>query len=248
MRTQMRCVLPTFDLPEMLRCGREIRHVIGAASTLEAGAQRMCELLYEGLVDTDGVTPASVLVRCFITYPLGDLPDDLRALVSSGWPTPLPLTSKTLVLAGTAGDEPAWKSRQGSKGHKVIPLPSADVVSQAPMIAGLLKDLGVDIQALVAPQRTIVRDLRAKTYGVFFVEHAAGSPLIPAQKEFVAPYHVQSVIGCGGELPRDEMFATIVFCRVPISQPVADRFRTLALDMKASFFSFGSTQIFQSLA
>jgi len=246
--TSMRCVLPTFDLAETLRCGREIRQVIGTAATVEQGAQQMCEVLYEGLVDTDGVTPACALVRCFITQPLGELPEDLRAFVSSSRPASLSPKSKTLVLMGTAGEEPAWKSRQRSKSHKAIPLPSADVVKQAPMIAGLLKDLGVDIQHLViGRQPSVARDVRAKTYGVFYVENATGSPVIPAQEEFVARYGIKSVIGCGGELPRDEMFATILFCRVQIAQRVAERFRTLALDMKSSFFSFALTQTFQPL-
>src|SRR5690348_5113357 len=114
------------------------------------------------------------------------------------------------------------------------------------MIAGLLSDLGVEIELLVAPKRPSARSVATKTYGVFYVENAVGSLLIPAQEHFVAPYRVKSVIGCGGELPGDEMFATILFCRVSISHQVADRFRTLALDMKASFFSFSSTQTFQT--
>jgi hypothetical protein len=245
METQMRCVLPSFDLAEMLRCGREIRRVIGAASTLEEGAQQMCELLYDGLVDTDEATRACVLVRCFKTHPLGELPEDVRASVAEGGAGLSP-TSKTLMLVGTSGAEAAWKSRHRSKGHKAIPLPSADVVKQAPMIAGLLSDLGVEIQHLVAPEPATVRNVATKTYGVFYVGNAAGSPLIPAQEDFVAPYGVKSVIGCGGELPRDEMFATILFCRVPVSHQVAERFRTLALDMKSSFFSFSPTQTFQA--
>src|SRR5690242_1140375 len=129
MEIRMRCVLPTFDLAETLRCGREIRRVIGKASTLEEGAQQMCELLHEGLVDTDGATPACVLVRCFKTHPLGELPEELRAYVSSRGGAALPSSSKALMLVGTFGLEPAWKSRHRSKGHKAILLPSAEVVT-----------------------------------------------------------------------------------------------------------------------
>ena len=243
----MQCSLPTFDLKETLRCGREIRKVVRGAPTLEEGAQRMCELLYRGLLDADGRRPGTVLVRCYATLPFGNLSGELRGFVSSRSTGAVSETTKCLVLLGTAGEEPAWNDRLRSRGHLVIPLPSPDVVEQAPMIAALFKDFGVEVQSFIAPQGSLKRDLRARTYGVFHVENAVGSSAIPAQEDFVVRYEVKSVVGCGGELPRGELFATILFCRVPVSSQVAERFQALALDMKAAFFPFASAPPFAAV-
>jgi len=111
------------------------------------------------------------------------------------------------------------------------------------MIARLFTDLGVELDNLVEPAAPRPQSIRPKTYGVFFIDDANGNPSIPAQ-DFVRQYGVRSVIGCGGELPRGEMFASILFTRVAVDRSVAERFRTLALDMKASFFRFGPDETF----
>ncbi|HEX4683504.1 MAG TPA: hypothetical protein VH277_12380 [Gemmatimonadaceae bacterium] len=245
-RTRMQTYLSRFDLPEMLRTGREIRSLSNGAATFEEAVQRMCHALYTGLCDDDG-DPACVLVRCYKTHPFRELPASLQQFAkASALATGVGPETKCLVLLGSAGDESEWNSRLSSRHHRAIPLASADVVQQAPMIARLFKDLGVELRHLLAAQEDSVRQVRTKTYGVFHIESALGSPAIPAQADFVVRYGVQSVVGCGGELPRGEMFATILFSRVPVTESVADRFRALALDMKASFFRFGPDETFQT--
>ena len=111
------------------------------------------------------------------------------------------------------------------------------------MVAQLIRALGLDIATAIAPSGDIVRDLAGKTYGVFYVREALGSPYIPAQ-DFVARYGIRSVIGFGGILPSGDLFAVILFCRVPVSPDAADRFRTLALDFKSCLLRFTPSQIF----
>jgi hypothetical protein len=49
---------------------------------------------------------------------------------------------------------------------------------------------------------------------------------------------VKSVLGFGGLLPNGELFAAVLFCRVPVPRNVADLFRTLALNLKLSLLPF----------
>jgi hypothetical protein len=79
---------------------------------------------------------------------------------------------------------------------------------------------------------------------VFHVEQAVGNPFIPAQEEFVVRYGIQSVVGCGGQLRSGELFAVILFSKVPIDETAADRFRTIALDVKATMFPYDESQLF----
>jgi hypothetical protein len=80
---------------------------------------------------------------------------------------------------------------------------------------------------------------------VFHVPEAQGSPYIPAQ-DFVERYNVRSVVGFGGTLPNGELIAMIFFSRLPIAIDVADRFRTLALELNESLARFGTAQTFDA--
>jgi hypothetical protein len=87
-------------------------------------------------------------------------------------------------------------------------------------------------------------DATEHTFNVFHVPNAVGSPYIPAQKEFVIPYGVQSVLGFGGLLAPGELFATILFSRTPIPRDVADLFKSLALNVKVAMLPFAGARVF----
>jgi hypothetical protein len=89
-----------------------------------------------------------------------------------------------------------------------------------------------------------VKELAGKRHGVFHVEDALGSPYIPAQEEFVVPYGIRSVLGFGGLLFNGDLFAVILFSTVRVPATAADRFRTLALDVKSAFSRFGDADVF----
>ncbi|WP_207706714.1 hypothetical protein [Acetobacterium tundrae] len=61
------------------------------------------------------------------------------------------------------------------------------------------------------PDPAFLLDIEQKSYGVFLVPQALGSPYIPAQKEFVVPYQIKSVMGFGGMLPMLDIFVIIIF-------------------------------------
>jgi hypothetical protein len=153
---------------------------------------------------------------------------------------------RCLTLLATVGDERQWNDRRVSLGHQAIPLPSEEIVSRAPMIAQLIQQFGLGIRDIVRPASDVVRNLEGKTYGVFHVAEAAGSPYIPAQAAFVQRYDIRSVLGFGGSVAGADLFAVILFSRVPISQESADRFRTIALDVKAALVPFANGPIFDA--
>jgi hypothetical protein len=154
---------------------------------------------------------------------------------------------KCLTLMATVGQSAAWNSRFLSQGHRAIPLPSPEIVEKAPMISQLIKELGLELSAVLQPSPDVVKELAGKRHGVFHVENALGSPYIPAQQEFVVRYGIASVVGIGGMLPTGDFFAVILFSTVYVPASVADRFRTLALDVKAAFAKFPETGVFEKV-
>jgi len=109
---------------------------------------------------------------------------------------------------------------------------------------GLIQAFGLEIDTLVAPRHDPVSDATGKTYNVFHVPDAVGSPVIPAQSDFVVPYGVRSVLGFGGALRGGEVAAMILFSRAKIPADSANRFRNIALDMKAILYEYGDGRIF----
>jgi len=212
---------------------------------MEATARLISRLLYDELRTPNG-DRACALVRCYKTHPFGALPADLRRFVLNtvGEETPPPDGMRCLTLLASAGSEPQWNARSTSQGHQAIPLPSPQMVEQAPMIAALIKDFGLELADVTDPKPENVRNTEGKSYGVFHVERALGSHSIPAQEEFVVRYGVQSVVGFGGTLASGDLFAVILFSLVRISAESAERFRTLALDVKALYFPFTESSVF----
>lgn len=237
--------LTRFNLANMLRCGNEVRRKTRDTSSMEEAAQNVCAFFYDELTDASG-NRASALVRCYKTHRFDQLPRDL-GVFAKGVPNlgqEVRPETNCLTLLASVGEEPHWNSRRESKGHRAIPLVSREMVERAPMIAQLIRAFGLDFSTVVDPASDVVRDLAGKTYGVFHVEKALGSPYIPAQEELVVRYGITSVVGFGRSLPSGQLFAIIVFSRVHISPEIADRFRTIALDVKAAIFGLDETQAF----
>jgi len=240
--------LNRFDLGDMLKCSLRLREAASGAPTLEVSAQRICRFLYEQL-HGPGVDRACALVRCYKTHAFGSLEPELQEFARSimGSESPRP-TMKCLTLMATIGATASWNSRHLSRGHRAIPLPSPEIVEKAPMISQLIKELGLELSSVLQPSPEVVKELAGKRHGVFHVENALGSPYIPAQDEFVARYGIRSVLGFGGMLASGDLFAVILFSTVHVPASAADRFKTLALDVKSAFSRFSDTNVFNRIS
>jgi len=131
-----------------------------------------------------------------------------------------------------------------SGGHKAIPLPSVELVQKFPMISNLVKQFGLELTTVLNPDPTCLQDIEEKTYNVFHVPEARGSAYIPAQEEFVIPYGIRSVLGFGGLLPSGDLFATIMFSKIPVTAAVADLFRPLTLSVKIGLLQHDGAAVF----
>ena len=225
------------------QCAADLRKSNSDQSSMEGTANAIVSHLYENLV-TAGSSSCG-LVRLYKTHPYGELDPELQGFAQGilGRSADSP-DMKCLTLLATRGDQAAWNDRRQSAGHKAIPLPIQDFVSQIPMISRLVNQFGLDLNAVLRPDPAIILDLEQKTYNAFHVPEAVGSPYIPAQQEFVIPAGIQSVLGFGGILSSGDLFVVILFAKVHIDRETSDVFKGVALDVKAALEPFVAGPVF----
>jgi hypothetical protein len=237
--------LASFSLPDMTRCGMELRRIGSGAACMEEVAERTVRFLFERLSESDTGGPACALVRLFMTMPFEELQPEQRHFVGEILGQSSDLAGmKCLTLLASAGVEAEWNSRHTSAGHKALPLPSPESVSRSPMIAQLIRQLGVEMSTLLASDPRLMVEMEQHSFNVFYVPDAEGSPYIPAQAEFVLPHGIRSVLGFGGVLPSGELYAMILFSRVRVERQVAELFKTLSLNLKMALLPFVDRRIF----
>jgi hypothetical protein len=212
---------------------------------MEEVANRITRHLFDNAINPTDNRNACALVRFYKTHPYEDLNGELRGFAERilGHPPDSP-DMKCLILLATAGEKPEWNSREASVGHKAIPLPNEAFVSQIPMISRLVNQFGLDVKAVIQPDPNLLADLEQKRYNAFHVPEAVGSPYIPAQKDFVVPLGIRSVLGFGGMLTNGELFALIMFAKVQVPRETADLVKSLALRVKEVVQPFASGRIF----
>jgi hypothetical protein len=243
----MRFDLSQLSVADTLTCSVHLRKAIDGEATVEATARRACAFFHESFVDARRQRSLA-LARLYVTHPHAQLPADdqrfARKLLTgpaAQWPN-----LKCLTLLATRGDQEEWNDRTRSRGHRAIPLPTTAIVQKAPMIAQLFTQMGVELSTVLKAEPSLFPDLTKRTYNVFHVTRALGSPYIPAQEDFVRRHGIESVVGFGGALPWGEHFAVVLFSRTPISPTVASRFKSFALDLKARLIKFTGNDIFEA--
>ena len=115
------------------------------------------------------------------------------------------------------------------------------------MISQLIKDFGIDISCVLAPESHLLMELERKTCNIFYVPEALSSQHIPAKETFVKPFGIKSVVGFGGMLPAGELFAVILFSKVAIPEETAYLLQTLPLNIKMAMVPFLKKNIFRDL-
>jgi hypothetical protein len=229
--------LASFGIDDVSACGDAIRAAADGCSSMEEAAQRIVRYLYDELGDDDG-NRACPLVRLYKTHPYGDLPPDLQEFARSALGAEPAADVRCLTLLATAGEREAWNDRRRSVGHKAIPLPSEELVLRLPMVAQLITQLGLELEAVVRPRREHAVKLSQRTYDVFHVEEAVGSPYLPAQDDFVVPNGIRSALGFGGMLPSGDFYAAVLFSRVQVSRTAAENLKILSLAVRVPLFAF----------
>jgi hypothetical protein len=237
--------LQNFSFTQMIRAGADLRKMGDGADSMEMAAGRIVRYLYENLSTNPSGQKACALVRLFKTHAFGELDEELRDVASGILRSaPASPSMKCLTLLATVGEKPEWNSRASSEGHKAIPLASEKAVESAPMISQLLSQLGVRVKTLLGASPGLLLNPDQPDFNVFHVAEAQGSPYVPAQKEFVVPYGIKSVLGFGGLLPSGDLFVVILFCKVRVPRESADLFKTLALSAKLALVPFSGGRIF----
>ena len=189
---------------------------------MQEAAQAMTEFLHQNLVDEDGEL-SMALVRIFKTMPCARMPFDLQEITGRLAPE-----ARCLVLLGTSGLEPSWCDRTLSRRHRAIPLASPEALGSAPMLAGLIGQMGLDPTSVTGSGPMMPSDPDSPELGWFYIPEALGSEYIPDQAEFVEPYRVRSVLGLGWLLVDGETYILILFSRTPLTQALAEKLRFLA--------------------
>jgi len=237
--------LATFGFNDLMECRGAIRSLFDdPPQTLGEAATRVVRFFRDEFVDADG-RPACVLVRLFKTHRYDALDPELQEFARRMLPEAASVPDlRCLVLLATAGDEPAWNDRRLSRGHLAIPLASESMVSEAPMIAQLITQLGLSISSVVRPGPALLLDRNDRSSNVFYVPQAKGSPYIVAQQEFVERYGIASVLGVGGLLTTGDLFASILFTRVPVSPETADLFKVISLNLKMAILPLSRLPLF----
>ncbi len=236
--------LARFSLLEMTECSAVLRQLGEQSNSLREAASRAVDYLYATLGNPDTGARDCVLVRCFktISYSRLDPATQQLAREKMGGIIPHP-DLKCFTLMATAGEQPDWNRVELSHRYRVIPMVSADFVKQFPMFSQLLHQFGVSTVFDVTPQGEWLVDVEEKTYNVFYVPDAVGSPYVPVQEDFVRKYGVKSVLCFGGMLPSRDLFAVILFSRTPVPRDTATLCKSLALSMKTSLLAFDETTV-----
>ncbi|MBI3465144.1 MAG: hypothetical protein HY000_19130 [Planctomycetes bacterium] len=237
--------LSRLALSDVVRCGYAIRQMASRAESMEEVADSVVRHLFDSCLNQESGDREIALVRFFKTHAYGRLDDVLRRQARALSATEqISDRTKCLVLLGTAGEQSEWNSRSCSQGHQAIHLIHEQAVARIPMISQLVRQFGLELSAVTNPAPELLVELDQRNYNVFHVEHAPGSPFIPAQSEFVTPHGVRSVVGFGGMLPTGNLFVVIVFAKCHISRVTAEAFRTIALKVKASILPFEDHAVF----
>ncbi len=203
------------------------------STSLQEAAQLLVDACFEEFKES------LVLVRIFATFPYAKLPDFNRRFARNlaaemGHEDELTDTTPVLSLLGTRGVEPEWNDWTKSEGHLGIPMLSRESVQGIPMMAQMLKDLGLGLDWLSVPEGNEIAESRGHTGGVFLVPDAKTSTdaqnrkIIPGQ-DFVEKYGVKTVFGNGARsaVQSNEFIVSIFFTRQSLDKNTAHRFNSL---------------------
>lgn len=208
-----------------------LRNQRESAKSFEDAAQRIATDVYQTFTDHEG-NPAFALVRVYRMCQYDAIPSELKPLTN-------PDTALWMMLMATRGLEPAWNDRRQSQGHKVVP--AGD--KRSPMVAAAFQQIGLDEPP---PAEGLSFNEATFMTRYFHVPNAVGSPVIPAQTEFVLPYQIKSVIGLGARFMAGTAHLTLCFSKSHLNEQTARSFATLSAHISTLLALFDTRKIWQA--
>lgn len=170
--------LTRFGLKDMTQCGAVLRRLGNEAGSMEEAADRIVRHLHEHLLRGSGGAPATALVRLFKTHPYGGLEPSLRRRVDQALGRrPDDPDTPCFTLLASAGQQPEWNGREGSKNFQVIPIEGERFAHTFPMFSQLLTQFGVDVGAVVNPGANLLLESQERGYNVFHVRMRWRAPM-----------------------------------------------------------------------
>src|SRR6516165_9790351 len=154
-----------FSLSNMVDCGGALRSMGDRAGSMEEVAGRIVAQFDDWFRDPETGESACVLVRLFKTHMYQHLPTELQTIAREQMApaSPAPET-RCLTLLGTTGRLPEWRTQSRSKGHRVIPLPSVEVMARFPMITQLVRQLGLEVGSMLYHSPRLLVDWEQRTF------------------------------------------------------------------------------------
>lgn len=236
--------LKVFTKADVSHCAVALRNLEYRSQTMEDAASQIVRYIYDNFRNPHTGERETALVRFFKTHPYrelsGRLQEESQSIVQGQYISP---GTKCLTLLATAGDAPQWNDRRHSKGHQAIPLIDEDFVRRAPMILQLIQQFGLDVSAVIETNPALITKSPHRAFNVFHIPTALNSPYIPGQQEFVVPYRIKSVLGFGGMLPSNELFAVIMFSKAFVPIETANRFKFVSAYVRVAVESFNRDKI-----
>jgi hypothetical protein len=238
--------LTKFSLQDMSEVGDALQQLELKAKNIDELSDMMVRYFFNNLGDTQTGEKSSVLVRFFMTYPYSRLDAALQQSADKMLGSkPVDQDMKCLKLLATAGVQQEWNSTIHSKDHRVIPLQNEEKVKKLfYMIYEFIDQMGMDISNVLNPDTKLSSELEERIFNVYHVPEALGNPHIPAQKEFIIPFEVESLMGFGGMLPTGNLFILLIFSKTKIPSNTANLFKNIALHVRMAALPFVNEKIF----
>ena len=161
------------------------REHITSEKSFESTAQAIVQAIFNEFIRPDG-SPLFGLLRIFRFAPRTQVPPEWMNKVD-------PDINIYLALAGTMGIEDNWCIRTKSQHRQVVPADS----TVPSMIRAVFDQLGLRFGDSVETDLEIKRHEQSLLTRYFHIQHAAGSPYVPEQENFVERYGIKSMFGIG---------------------------------------------------
>ena len=236
------------SLAASFRLWDRIENEIKTHRCLAHAAQHCADVLFSQLIDS------LALVRIFATVRFYELSGFERMKCiehAAAHGADRGLTGKTNVLSlmGTRGAREQWNDRRESRDHLGIPLVSASFTESIPMIATLMKEIGIGTDWIDIEEPHIIVHNRGRTAGMFYVDDARtavdakGRLVVPAQ-QFVETENLKTVFGVGGAYPNGTFISIVFFTRMTLTRLDIERFLPLVHAFKAGTMKIVSARSF----